>query len=56
MRWSDCSTRERRGELAADTIAHLGSAIAGALHEVYIIAGVLAVLTLAVVAAASRAS
>ncbi len=37
---------ERRPGLDADTIAHLGDAIAGALHEVYIIAGVLALLTL----------
>lgn len=37
---------ERRLGLDADTIAHLGDAIASALHEVYIIAGALAVLTL----------
>jgi EmrB/QacA subfamily drug resistance transporter len=37
---------ERRPGLDTDTIAHLGGAIAGALHQVYIIAGMLAVLTL----------
>jgi hypothetical protein len=39
----------RREELGADTIARLGSAIATALHEVYIVAGVLAVATLVIV-------
>ncbi len=39
----------RRSELGADTIARLGSAIADALHEVYIVAGVLAVATLVIV-------
>ena len=37
---------ERRASLDAATGAHLGDAIAGALHEVYIIAGIFAVLTL----------
>ncbi len=37
---------ERQASLDADTGARLGHAIAGALHEVYIIAGILAVLTL----------
>ncbi len=37
---------ERRAGLDAETIAHLGNAIGSALHEVYIIAGILAVLTL----------
>jgi EmrB/QacA subfamily drug resistance transporter len=39
----------RRDELGTDTIARLGSAIADALHEVYIVAGVLAVATLVIV-------
>jgi EmrB/QacA subfamily drug resistance transporter len=37
----------RRMSLGADTIAQLGEAIAGALHAVYIIAGVLSLLALA---------
>jgi EmrB/QacA subfamily drug resistance transporter len=37
----------RRASLGADTIAHLSDAIAGSLHQVYVIAGVLAVLALA---------
>jgi EmrB/QacA subfamily drug resistance transporter len=37
----------RRASLGADTIARLSSAIAGSLHDVYIIAGVLAALALA---------
>jgi EmrB/QacA subfamily drug resistance transporter len=37
---------ERRSGLDTETIVHLGDAIAGALHQVYIIAGLLAVLTL----------
>jgi hypothetical protein len=36
----------RRMNLSADTIAHVATAIAGALHDVYIIACVLATLTL----------
>ena len=36
----------RHTSLSAETIAQLGEAIAGALHEVYIIAGVLAALAL----------
>ncbi len=36
----------RRAGLGADTIAHLTAAIAGSLHEVYVIAEVLAALTL----------
>lgn len=39
----------RRDELGADMVARLGSAIAGALHEVYIVSGVLAVATLVIV-------
>jgi EmrB/QacA subfamily drug resistance transporter len=39
----------RHDELGADVIARLGSAIAGALHDVYIVAGVLAVATLVIV-------
>jgi hypothetical protein len=37
----------RRSSLGADAIARLSEAIAGSLHDVYIVAGVLAVLTLA---------
>jgi MFS family permease len=37
----------RRASLGADTIARLSEAIAGALHQVYLIAGALAVLALA---------
>jgi EmrB/QacA subfamily drug resistance transporter len=40
---------DRRNELSAEMIARLSSAIAGALHDVYIVAGVLAVATLAIV-------
>ena len=36
----------RRASLGADTVARLSEAIAGALHQVYVIAGTLAVLTL----------
>jgi EmrB/QacA subfamily drug resistance transporter len=39
----------RRDELGTDMVARLGHAIAGALHEVYIVAGVLAVATLVIV-------
>src|SRR6202034_2198692 len=39
----------RRDALGTDTMARLGSAIADALHEVYIVAGVLAVATLVIV-------
>jgi hypothetical protein len=38
----------QRMSLGADTIAHLGAAIGGALHDVYVIACVLAALTLVV--------
>jgi EmrB/QacA subfamily drug resistance transporter len=38
----------RRASLGADAIAHLSAVIAGSLHDVYIIASVLAVLALAV--------
>jgi fucose permease len=38
----------RRAGLGTDTIAHLTAAIAGSLHEVYVIAGILAALTLLV--------
>jgi len=38
----------RRASLGADMVARLRDAIAGALHHVYIIAGILAVLTLIV--------
>ena len=38
----------RRGSLGADTVARLSGAIAGSLHQVYIIAGALAVLMLLV--------
>lgn len=37
----------RRANLNAETVARLSAAIAGSLHEVYVIAGVLAVLALA---------
>ena len=39
----------RRDELGANMVARLGSAIAGALHEVYIVSGLLAVATLVIV-------
>ena len=39
----------RRDELGANMVARLGSAIANALHEVYIVSGVLAVATLVIV-------
>jgi hypothetical protein len=43
-------TPSLRATLDRDTIAQLSHAIAGSLHEVYVIAGVLAALTLALCA------